>query len=1121
MSRLIVGIQGMTCANCSNTITDMLKKQDGIDDVSVSLITDEAEILFNNAKINSGKIIEVIEDIGFDAHVIQESKSENILQTRLAIEGMTCGSCSATITTMVEKIPDVKSVSVSLITNEAMIEHKSSVSVEEIINQIEECGFGAKLQNSDLINNNNLMVSSRFAIKGMTCTACSTSIVNALKDSNGVDEAEVSLITEEAFVKYNLQKISQDELEDKINDCGFEASLIETKQIDDDDDNEEQVIFQIFGLKSEADLSSFQYNLEALAASLNLAIINYKLDIDSHLKDSMDVNGDAGTSLLQSRSSNDSEVMIDDGILVNKVTMTYDSSILGVRDLVDRLHAMNDEGISLLILNSVDQSSNSQLNLLSKVKDIQYWKNNFIRALVLGIPVIVLNRCQNLSFWKSKMLFSGFYWVTLIEGILASYIQFKLGIVFLKKFRQFIRSNFKNATMDVLVCISTMISYTFSIISTCISVWNGQTDNPPTVLFDTSAMLVTFVSFGKWLENRAKGATSTALSKLVSLTPAKCVIVTNYEEYESYIMASKQEKIDDINTKEFSTKEIPIDLIQRNDISIVFPGTRIPADGTIIYGESDIDESLLTGESLPVYKKVGDQVIGGSINGPDILHVKVEKCGKNSQLQKIIKLVKESQINKAPIQRYSDYIAGMFVPTILLLACVTFIFWLVICLMTHTDMNLPKAFQMDNNGKLFVCLKLGISVVVVACPCALGLAAPTAVMVGTGLGAENGVLIKGGDILERASDLDIILFDKTGTLTTGEMNLINYTMNKKIDKSIWWKLIGGTELNSEHPVGRALVRIAKSQLNLFPEDSLGLVVQKFDVLTGLGVRATLVIDNQEFNAFIGNRTLIQNQKPDIELIDNENTTVHVLVNDEYYGNVELTDELKPNSKKIINYLKFEKNYIIGMVTGDNSKIANKIGQDLGIIPNNVFSEVTPANKDKVIASFKERYGGNTNVKVAFVGDGINDAPALSRADVGIAISHGNDIAIESANIVLMNNENNDLYGVPVALDLSQKTFRRIKLNFVWAMIYNIIMIPFAMGCFLPLNIMLPPMAAGLSMAFSSVSVVLSSLALKNYSSVKIKEYNKKVDYEAYQDFDLKNSNMRDFINHKKKIKWSR
>lgn len=691
LTELNVILAGISCCEDSNSIVSSLNTIPGVEKVDISLISEEGKIMYDANLTDSSEILKVIEENGIKATVMMESKeaphilNENdIYETMVSITGMTCGACSASITNALEKLSGVQSVSVNLMTEDGLIKHYGYLSTKEIIDTIEDCGFDAKLTSS---NNLSLkLYETHLKIDGMTCGSCSASITKALQGTQGVVDVNVSLLTEEAIVVHKLNQISVDGLITIVEDCGFDAKLINSSPFNTTEDNEERLVLQIYGLGELEDVNDFKYNLEALLTSLGPSIASFQLNENSDVHDIIDSHGhhdsEASASLLR-RRSRDSEIFQGDDHLVNELTINYNSELIGARDLVEKLNSI-EEPVNFLILNSIDQSSNLQLKLLSKIKEITYWKNNFIMSFLLGLPVLVLSYTENSKFWRTKLIFDGLFWTTFIQGVLATYIQFKLGVTFLKKLKLYILVKGSSATMDVLLSISTLIAYTFSVTSMLISVWNGTSTKPPVVLFETSAMLITFISFGKWLENKAKGATSTALSKLVSLTPTSCVIVSDLDKYKGYLKSLEGEKSsDDKSVENFPTRTIEIDLVQKNDITIILPGSKIPADGKIVFGESEVDESLLTGESLPVYKKLGDSVIGGSVNGSGLLHVIVTKTGKNSQLQKVIKLVKDSQINKAPIQRYSDYIASIFVPVVLLLSVITFIFWVSLCFFFH------------------------------------------------------------------------------------------------------------------------------------------------------------------------------------------------------------------------------------------------------------------------------------------------------------------------------------------------------------------------------------------------------------------------------------------------------
>lgn len=1156
-SEAIVGVSGMTCGACLASITEALNGLEGVNQVSVSLITEEAKIVYDKLKVTSNTLLETIENCGFDAKLIKSHNSAangpTTMNTTVEIQGMTCGACLASITEAVENLPGVKQVSISLLTSNGSIIHSSSVSPTEIKETIENCGFDATISSSKSIEKSKLVkFTTTLEVHGMTCGACLASITEAVGQVEGVSDVTVSLITEIASVQHD-DTVTSNQLQQVIENCGFEAVVSSSHPVSHDgtsasSDDEEEVSLQIFGINDLTDINNLQYNIEAKLNSLP-GVIHFSLALKNGTNQitNSPILTDPNSSGIQAIMSNDNVDIREDENLIDELTVIYNNSQLGIRQLVDALNSIIDD-ILFLIVNSVDQSATSQLKLLSRVKDIQYWKSNLIKCLIFGVPVIVLAHTESTKLWKDFLIFPGFYVVTLIELVLTTHIQFNLGSVFLKKFHQFVKLGGKNATMDVLVCISTMISYLFSIFSIVLSVWSGQTKKPPKVLFDTSTMLITFISIGKWLENQAKGATSTALSKLLSLTPTSCTIIEDPDRYQTFIQSvnnmqeSKSEQSNN-SMMDLPTRTIGIDLIQPDDIAVVLPGGKIPADGKIVFGESEIDESIITGESLPVYKKVGDPVIGGSINGPDLIHVQVLRSGKKSQLQQIINLVKDSQVSKAPIQRFADYVAARFVPGVLILAILTFLFWIALCYLLHIK-TLPMAFTKEENGKFYVCLRLAISVIVVACPCALGLAAPTAMMVGTGVGASNGVLIKGGDVLEKTNQVNVILFDKTGTLTTGNMRIMRYKqiLSSGISSEDWWNLCGSVEVNSEHPIGKAITEKSKQELFFkFNDDKFQSMMSEFKVLTGLGIKSyvQLLSDvSKKYKVFIGNNRMINDMFPHLkstlsEYLSNDldnlnNTLAHVIIDDEYAGYFELSDDIKPHTKEVLDYLASKENYIIGIVTGDNTAAAMKVGKQLGISSENIFSEVSPVNKDKIIVDIKKKFGGKdgSNVGIAFVGDGINDAPALAQADIGIAISSGTDIAMESADIVLINNNlsdalGTDLFGVPTALSISNTTFNRIKLNFIWAAVYNIVMLPFAMGCFLPLNIMLPPIAAGGAMALSSVSVVINSLMLKYWRPPKIKsEYSEEdIGFELNDGFSLKSGVLAEFnaIKRSKKL----
>ncbi|MHA2027796.1 MAG: copper-translocating P-type ATPase, partial [Candidatus Kariarchaeaceae archaeon] len=569
-----------------------------------------------------------------------------------------------------------------------------------------------------------------------------------------------------------------------------------------------------------------------------------------------------------------------------------------------------------------------------------------------------------------------------------------------------------------------------------------------------SALLITFIILGKYLEANAKGKTSEAIKKLMSLQSKSAILIETDE-----------------NGNVVNEEEISNDLIQKGDLLKVYPGEKIPTDGLITYGSSAIDESMVTGESLPVNKSNGDEVIGATVNQQGVLHVKATKVGSETALSQIIKLVEEAQTSKAPIQGMADKISAVFVPIVVIIAIVDFFIWYAL----FSFDVVPHSWLPAGTTSFLFSFLLAISVLVIACPCALGLATPTAVMVGTGLGAEQNILIKGGEPLETAHKVDAIILDKTGTITHGKPNLTDIIPFNGFQRNEMLRLAASAESGSEHPLGKSIVNGAKEELGDLENPN------NFKAIAGKGIEAEI----NEKIVLVGSRGLLTSHsvvlnegvEETMQALENDGkTAMLVSIDNQLAGVIAVADTVKPESITAIKAMQ-SMGLDVWMVTGDNERTANAIAREVGI--NHVFAEVLPEDKAKKVKTLQEE-----DKVVAMVGDGINDSPALAQADVGIAIGAGTDVAIETADMVLMRS---DLRDVVTAIDLSKTTFNRIKLNFVWAFGYNSAGIPLAAGLFIPIiraafgyTFMLPPAVAGLAMALSSVSVVTSSLLLKKY-----------------------------------------
>jgi len=646
-------------------------------------------------------------------------------------------------------------------------------------------------------------------------------------------------------------------------------------------------------------------------------------------------------------------------------------------------------------------------------KEVRGIKISFIISLIFSIPVFILSFPEIFNIMVLNQ--------NIILLLLAAPVQFIVGYRFYKG--TFFALKARSANMDTLVAVGTSAAYFYSALVTLVPNFGNY------VYFDTSAVLITFITFGKWLEAITKGKASESIKKLIGLQPKTATVIRNGEELQ-----------------------IPIKNVVVGDVIIVKPGQKIPVDGIVVNGSSSVDESMITGESIPIEKKKGDKVIGATMNKHGSFKFKATKIGKDMVLSQIIKLVEDAQGSKAPIQRLADKVSSYFVPAVIIIAIASFLFWFV-------------------SGQSFIfSLSIFISVLIIACPCALGLATPTAIMVGTGKGAENGILIKSAEALENAHKITTVVFDKTGTLTKGKPEVTDIISFGTSSNEVL-KYAAIAEKGSEHPLAEAIINKARGMK--IPD------AKSFKAIPGYGILA-------KYNKSIifGNRNLMKKYKISIDSfeekisdLENQGKTVMILaLNKKVTGLIAVADTLKEFSKEAVKKLhKMNKEVI--MITGDNKRTADAIAKQLGI--DYALAEVLPSDKEREIEKLQK-----DNKIVAMVGDGINDAPALARADIGIAIGAGTDVALETGQIVLMKN---DLRDVITAIDLSNYTIRKIKQNLFWAFFYNSIGIPIAVGLLYPFTgFLLNPMVAGAAMAFSSVSVVSNSLLMRNYRKPAIK-----------------------------------
>lgn len=788
-------------------------------------------------------------------------------------------------------------------------------------------------------------------ITGMTCAACATRIEKGLKKMDGVEQANVNLALEKSMIKYDPEKLTNQDLEKKIQDLGYGVAK----------ENKE---FAITGMTCAACATRIEKGLNKLEgvsfANVNLALEN--------------------------------------------ATIEYNPSQINVSDIIARV-----EKLGYGAINKEDEKEAIDY----REQAIQKQKKKFIISAILSLPLL-WSMVGHFSF-TSFIYMPEFLMNPWVQMALATPVQFIIGKQFYVSAYKALRNG--SANMDVLVVMGTSAAYFYSVYQAIITIGEHHTAQ---LYFETSSVLITLIILGKLFEAKAKGRSSEAIKKLMGLQAKTALVLRDEREIE-----------------------IPLEEVVTGDIILVKPGEKIPVDGEVMEGNSAVDESMLTGESIPIDKTIGDSLFGSTINKNGFIRMKATKIGRDTALSQIIKVVEDAQGSKAPIQRLADKISGVFVPIVIGIAIITFLVWII----------------WVNPGEVTPALEALIAVLVIACPCALGLATPTSIMAGSGRAAEFGILFKGGEHLETTHHIDTVVVDKTGTVTNGKPELTDVIVADGVNEEEFLSLVGTAEKQSEHPLAEAIVKGIQNRGILLD------TVQEFEAIPGYGVKTTV---NQK-EVLVGTRKLMNQYHVDIsnilsimeELEGNGKTAMLASIDGQYAGLIAVADTIKETSKKAIKRLR-DMNIEVIMMTGDNQRTAKAIGKEVGI--DHVIAEVLPEGKAEEVKKLQA-----AGKKVAMVGDGINDAPALAVANIGMAIGTGTDVAMEAADITLIRG---DLNSIADAIIMSHKTMRNIKQNLFWAFAYNTLGIPIAaIG-------LLAPWVAGAAMAFSSVSVVLNALRLQ-------------------------------------------
>ena len=1044
--------------------------------------------------------------------VVDVTSNSTRYRANLVVDGMTCSSCVSTVEAGIKMmkgaVPNfIESVHVDLLQESARVvylatdEGSSKKAADDIVDTVESLGFDCKVVDLEefpesSVDDEGLTFESKFLVEGMTCSSCVATVETAIKNmelESVLHSVRVDLLSDSMAIKYSAT--SEEEARkicgavvETVEMVGFDCKHVDSRSYASKKNQPPRqplkMLFDFnatnFGAQASDDAAGRVKSvlervkcMDGVKSVRSLAF--YISDNDSDAKRTASSERDRADRL--------------------RLVVTYDDLVVGVRSICkcvqEEIGAEKRFEVSPV---------KTLLDSLQKRKSdhVKAWQRAFLISAAFTVPCVlvsmVLPSIPSVKHALHMNVFPGLQlpWSAFLMWVFATPVQFGSGRRFYEEAYTGIKKG--NYGMAFLIATGTSAAYFYSAFAVIYSMATSTVGtNKGAHFFETSAMLISFVLLGKLLEATAKKETSSAISALSKLSAKSAFLIENF----SPAVAGQSEAL--------TGSSIGIDMVQRDDIIKVVPGDTLPADGVVVRGESSVNESMLTGESMPVRKCVGDTVVGSTSNVDGTLFVRVTETGPNTSLSNIINLVQEAQVSKPKIQIFAERVSGIFAPVVASIALLTFVVWMGLTL----SGTVPKAWYPYGESDFVMSLTFSIAVLVIACPCALGLATPTAIMVGTSVGASLGILVKSGDALEAAQLVTDIVFDKTGTLTNGKPTVTFVVVfphlpflllpaekngnagpseekssspeKRRLKEADLLFLVGSAELGSEHPLGRAIVEKAEGTEGV-PE-----LVEPdaFKASPGRGVCATV----QGNTVLIGNRQYMADHScalQDENMVEESmtvmesqgKTCVLVAVNGTVAGMLSIHDEKKKDAAVTLAALR-AMNLTVWMLTGDNRRTAEAIAFELGIDKKYVVAEVLPNEKSEKVVELQSR-----NKHVAMVGDGVNDSPALAQANLGIAIGAGADVAIEAADLVLVNSR---LHDVITAIDLSRTVYRRIRLNMMWALGYNVCGIPIAAGVFFPfLRVVLPPEVAGMAMALSSVSVVMSSILLKRYRPPEVK-----------------------------------